>query len=239
MRREMQVLIVEDDESVARFLKQAVTEAGYAAQVAGDGLLALEIATTSAFDLILLDIMIPGMDGFEVCENLRARDMGTPILLITAKDALEDKIKGLDCGADDYIVKPFQLGELLARMRALLRRGASSPAVLRLSDLTLDPATRKAARAGKSILLSATEYALLEYLMRNAGRVMTRYQILEHVWQYDFDGNDNVLDVYISYLRGKIDKGRSPLNSYGARHRFSGRGHRKLNFSLTNTSKRR
>ena len=207
----MNVLIVEDDASVARFLNQAVTEAGYTPALVGDGVSAVETAMSQEFDLILLDVMLPRLDGFGVCQRLRAASVLTPILLITARDAVDDKIKGLDSGADDYLVKPFQIGELLARMRALLRRVAPAPVELRVGDLTLDPATRKATRGAKIILLSSTEYALLEYLMRNAGRVMTRAQILEHVWQYDFDGNDNVLDVYISYLRGKIDKGRSPL----------------------------
>ena len=207
----MNVLIVEDDESVARFLDQAVTEAGYTAQVVGDGVSAVETAMAQEFDLILLDVMLPRLDGFNVCRQLRGASIATPILLITARDAVDDKIKGLDSGADDYLVKPFQIGELLARMRALQRRGVPAPTLLRVGDLTLDPITRKATRGAKTISLSSTEYALLEYLMRNAGRVMTRHQILEHVWQYDFDGNDNVLDVYISYLRNKIDKGRSPL----------------------------
>jgi DNA-binding response OmpR family regulator len=203
------VLIVEDDESVARFLKQATTEAGYAAQVITDGDEALEVALTHAFDLILLDVMLPGLDGYSLCRKLRAAAVRTPILIITAKDTLADKVEGLDSGADDYLVKPFQIAELLARARALLRRGGSSPTVLRVGDLTLDPATRQAGRAGKLISLSATEYVLLEYLMRNTGRVLTRSMILEHVWQYDFGGNDNVLDVYISYLRGKIDRGHA------------------------------
>ncbi len=208
----MNVLIVEDDASVARFLHQALAEAGYAPYTAGDGQTAYDLARDGRFDLILLDVMLPRMDGLEVCRGLRQERVATSILLITARDALEDKIAGLDSGADDYIVKPFQVGELLARVRALLRRIASAPALLRAGDLTLDPATRRAERAGKTILLSATEYALLEYLMRHAGRVLTRSQILEHVWQYDFDGNDNVLDVYISYLRSKIDKGQpNPL----------------------------
>ncbi len=208
----MNVLIVEDDASVARFLSQALAEAGYAPHTAGDGQTAYDLARDGHFDLILLDVMLPGMDGLEVCRQLRQERVTTPILLITARDALQDKIAGLDSGADDYIVKPFQIGELLARARALLRRMTSTPALLRAGDLSLDPATRRAERAGKTILLSATEYALPEYLMRNAGRILTRSQILEHVWQYDFDGNDNVLDVYISYLRSKIDKGQtSPL----------------------------
>jgi len=206
----MKILIVEDDPSVARFLKQAMSEAGYSIQLASDGLEAFTAARITSFDLILLDVMIPGLDGFEVCRQLRAAKVRTPILIITARDALEDKIEGLDSGADDYVVKPFQIAELLARARALLRRGTSGPAVLHVGDLSLDPATRQAARCGKTIYLSATEYSLLEYLMRNAGRVLTRSMILEHVWQYDFEGNDNVLDVYISYLRGKIDKGRTP-----------------------------
>lgn len=202
----MKVLIVEDDNSVARFLTQAMREAGYSPVAVDNGADAIHLAMMSDFDLILLDVMIPEINGFEVCRRLRASKIMTPVLIITARDALEDKIEGLDSGADDYIVKPFQIAELLARARALLRRGSSSPALLSVGDLTLNPATRQAIRAGKTVLLSATEYSLLEYLMRNAGRVLTRSMILDHVWQYDFDGNDNVLDVYISYLRNKIDK---------------------------------
>jgi DNA-binding response OmpR family regulator len=203
----MKVLIVEDDESVSRFLKQATTEAGYAPQVVGDGLAATAQAIIGTYDLVILDVMLPGIDGFEVCRRLRAASVTSPILIITARDTLDDKIEGLDSGADDYIVKPFQVGELLARARALLRRHAVAPTVLAVADLRLDPASRRATRGARPIHLSATEYSLLEYLMRNAGRVLTRSMILEHVWQYDFDGNDNVLDVYISYLRGKIDRG--------------------------------
>lgn len=203
----MNVLIVEDDNSVARFVSQAFTEAGYATRVVSDGNEALREARSRPFDLILLDVMIPGIDGFEVCRRLRAERVDTPILFMTARDTLDDKIEGLDSGADDYLVKPFQVAELLARARALLRRGASSPAVLRVGDLTLDPATRKCRRGGKTVVLSSTEFSLLEYLMRNAGRVLTRSAILDYVWEYDFEGNDNVLDVYISYLRKKIDRG--------------------------------
>ncbi|HEY3413146.1 MAG TPA: response regulator transcription factor [Armatimonadota bacterium] len=203
------MLIVEDNPSVARFLEQAVREAGYASFVVHNGLAAVGLANAEEFDLVLLDVMLPGLDGFSVCKQLRANGVGIPILILTAKDTTEDKIEGLDSGADDYIVKPFHVGELLARMRALLRRGVSSPALLTVGDLTLDPATRQAARGGRDIRLSATEYALLEYLMRNAGRVLTRSMILQHVWQYDFAGTDNVLEVYISYLRRKIDKGHA------------------------------
>ena len=204
--RYVRLLIVEDDSSVARFLAQATCEAGYRCVAADNGEDALRLATCETFSLILLDIMIPRVNGFEVVRRLRSRGLMTPILIITARDALEDKIKGLDSGADDYIVKPFQIAELLARVRALLRRGVTQPAALSVADLTLDPSTRRATRAGKTVYLSATEYALLEFLMRNAGHVVTRSQILEHVWQYDFDGNDNVLDVYISYLRNKIGR---------------------------------
>ena len=207
----MNVLIVEDDPSVARFLQQATSEAGYAAQVEGDGLRALHMAQSQTFDLLLLDVMLPGLDGIEVCRRLRAAQVASLILIITARDATEDKVAGLDAGADDYLSKPFKVAELLARMRALLRRGTSpSPTVLQVADLTLDPALRVAQRGGKTIALSATEYSLLEYLMRHPNRVLPRSMILDHVWQYDFGGTDNVLDVYIMYLRNKIDKNHAP-----------------------------
>ena len=206
----MNVLIVEDDKSLARLLQQAVSEAGYVTQVEHDGTAALELAQSSEFDLILLDVMLPGLDGLEVCRRLRAGRILSPVLMMTARDAVDNKVEGLDSGADDYIVKPVSIRELLARIRALLRRGVSSPAVLRVAELTLDPAARRASRGGKTISLSATEYGLLEYLMRNAGRVLTRSMIMEHVWSYDFEGNDNVLDVYIGYLRTKIDRNYSP-----------------------------
>jgi len=208
----MNVLIVEDDISVARFLRQAISEAGYSAVVTADGHSALEHSRSGRYSLILLDIMIPRINGLEVCRKLRQENFQTPVLMITARDTLEDKVEGLDAGADDYLVKPFQLAELLARVRALLRRGNAPPAALQIDDLVLDPTTRRATRGAKPISLSATEYALLEFLMRNAGRVLSRAAILDHVWQYDFEGNDNVLDVYISYLRSKIDRGHpSPL----------------------------
>ncbi len=206
----MNILIVEDESGVARLLKQAVSEAGYDTETVDDGWAAVERASTGQFDLILLDVMLPGIDGYTVCRRLRQAHLLTPILIITAKDTEADKIEGLDSGADDYIVKPFQLGELLARIRALLRRSTLPSTSLRIADLTLDPVTRQASRGGKTIYLSSTEYTLLEYLMRHAGHVLRREDILQHVWQYDFGGNDNVLDVYISYLRAKIDKGRAP-----------------------------
>ena len=203
----MKLLIVEDDEGLSRVLRKATAEAGYSVHTLGDGAEALALALSETFDLILLDVMLPGMDGFTVCRRLRAAGKQTPLLLLTARDTTRDKVEGLDAGADDYIVKPFQVAELLARVRALLRRGGpTTPTVLVVGDLSLNPATREARRGKVTIHLSATEHSLLEYLMRNAGRVLTRSVILEHVWQYDFGGNDNVLDVYISYLRGKIDK---------------------------------
>nr|WP_221290469.1 response regulator transcription factor [Armatimonas rosea] len=205
----VKVLIVEDDPGVVRFLRQAVVEAGYTAHDEQDGLQGWERIRTEAWDILLLDVMLPTLDGLEICRRARAAGLTIPILILTARDLTRDKIEGLDAGADDYVVKPFQVGELLARMRALLRRGTippSAPVVLRVGDLTLDSSTRQAIRGEKAVLLSATEYRLLEYLMRNAGRVLTRSQILEHVWEYDFGGTGNVLDVYISYLRSKIDK---------------------------------
>jgi len=203
----MNVLIAEDDASVSRFLQQALREAGYTTQSTPDGRDALTLALAGDFDLLLLDVMLPRLDGFCICEQLRGQGLTTPILLLTARDSLEDKIEGLDRGADDYLVKPFQVGELLARVRALLRRRPTTSVQLKVADLSLDPASRKAVRAGRQIHLSATEFSLLEYLMRNHGRVLTRSMILEHVWQYDFEGNDNILDVYISYLRHKLDRG--------------------------------
>lgn len=203
----MNVLIVEDDESVVRVLAQAFVEEEFTVSVEKDGKRALHTAETRAFDLLVLDVMLPGLTGLEVCRSLRAKGLRTPIIIITARDTLEDKIEGLDSGADDYLVKPFQIRELLARVRALLRRAESASTPLQVTDLTLDPATRQARRGGKTIFFSSTEYTLLEYLMRNAGRTVSRANILEHVWQYDFDGNDNVLDVYINYLRRKIDRG--------------------------------
>jgi len=202
----LNLLILEDDESVAKLLKQATQEAGYNVRLVEDGFVALDQAKSNDLDLLMLDVMVPRLNGFEITRRLRDSGVSTPILIITARDTLEDKVKGLDAGADDYIVKPFELAELLARVRALLRRGSPSGGTLKVADLVLDLQARQATRAGRTVSLSATEFALLEYLMRNAGRVLTRAMIVDHVWQYDFDGNDNVLDVYISYLRKKIDR---------------------------------
>ena len=207
----MNVLIVEDEPGVSRFLRRACEEAGYAPHVEANGARALSIAKNQQFDLILLDVMLPGMNGLEVCRALRAARVKSQILIITARDTVEDKIAGLDVGADDYVCKPFHVAEILARMRALLRRNEPGTPILQVGDLTLDPDTRFAKRDGRDIRLSATEYSLLDYLMRHAGKTIPRSVILDHVWQYDFGGQDNVLDVYIGYLRNKIDKGREPL----------------------------
>ena len=206
----MKLLIVEDDPGLSKVLCKATREAGYNPRDVPDGMEALALVRRETFDLILLDVLLPGLNGLELCRQARSEGVTAPILLLTALDTTANKVEGLDAGADDYIVKPFQVAELLARIRALLRRsGPLSPVVLRVGDLTLAPASRVAKRGERPIRLSATEYALLEHLMRNAGRVLTRSAILDHVWQYDFGGNDNVLDVYVRYLRNKIDRGEA------------------------------
>lgn len=176
-------------------------------RLSGDGAEALALAKQFHFDMILLDVMVPTVNGFQICRQLRASKVAAPILMLTARDLLEDKVEGLDSGADDYLVKPFEVAELLARMRALLRRGVGATTIV-VDDLELDPAMHQITRNGVRLELSATEYTLLEYLMKNAGRVLTRSMLLQHVWRYDFEGSDNVLDVYISYLRKKIDQDR-------------------------------
>jgi DNA-binding response OmpR family regulator len=203
----LNVLIVEDDDSVGRFLVQATSEAGFMPRLSVDGAEALALARQFHFDLILLDVMMPTVNGFQICRQLRASKVAAPVLMLTAKDLLDDKVEGLDSGADDYLVKPFQVAELLARMRALLRRGVGATTLV-VDDLELDPIMHQISRNGVRLELSATEYTLLEYLMKNAGRVLTRSMLLQHVWRYDFEGSDNVLDVYISYLRKKIDRDR-------------------------------
>jgi DNA-binding response OmpR family regulator len=204
----MRILIVEDEEKVASFLKQALEEAGYTADVAPDGQGGLDKARNTEYDVLVLDHLLPGLTGQELCRRLRAEGSVAAILMVTARAALDDKVAGLDAGADDYLTKPFSIDELLARVRALLRRregGGSS--VLTVDDLTLDQRTRLASRNNRTFELSAREYSLLDYLMRNARRPVTRAMIAEHVWGFDFDNGSNVIDVYISYLRGKIDRG--------------------------------
>ena len=208
----MRILIVEDERKVAGFIRQGLQEEGHAVELASDGAEALDtVLGGPAYDLIVLDLMLPKRDGFGVLKSLRDRGVTTPVLVLTARDSVGDKVTGFDLGADDYLTKPFAFEELLARVRALLRRGAARRlTTLRLADLALDPATRTVVRGARRLELSAREYALLEYFLRNAGRVLTRPMIAEHVWGIDFDSESNVIDVYVGYLRRKIDGASEP-----------------------------
>lgn len=211
----MKVLLAEDDRRIASFIVKGLREEGYVVDHAADGLSALDFALAagdSPHDLIILDIMLPGRDGVSVCRELRTRDVRAPVLLLTALDGLDDRIRGLDSGADDYLVKPFAFPELLARLRALGRRAprAVKTAILQIADLELDTAARVAKRAGRLIELSAREYQFLEYLMRHAGMPLSRTMILQAVWSFDYDGASNVVDVYAGYLRRKIDLPSQP-----------------------------
>jgi len=202
----VRLLIVEDEHRIAAFLKRGLVEEGYAVDVAYNGEEALDYSDTAEYDLIVLDVLLPRLSGIEVCRTLRRRNVHTPVLMLTARDEVEDRVAGLDAGADDYLGKPFAFGELLARVRALLRREphARSPA-LQIADLALDPATHVVTRAGRTITVANKEYAILEYLMRNADRVVTRTMLAEHVWGYDFESESNVIDVHIRSLRRKLD----------------------------------
>jgi DNA-binding response OmpR family regulator len=203
----MRVLVVEDEIKMARAIRRGLEQEGYAVDTAPDGDEALYLASENAYDAVVLDVMLPGLDGFEVCRQLRLAGRWAPVLMLTAHDSVPDRIEGLDVGADDYLAKPFAFGELLARLRALLRRGAGErPAVLRVGDVTLDPAAHRVTRAGRRVELSAREFALLEYLMRRPGEVVTRSDALEHVWDYGYDGLSNVVDVYVGYLRRKLEQ---------------------------------
>lgn len=204
----MRVLVVEDEPRIAAFLRQGLTEEGYAVDVAEDGEQALEFAASAPYDVIILDILLPRGDGFAVCADVRRRGIRTPILMLTARGAVEDRVRGLDAGADDYLMKPFAFAELLARVRALLRRPpASLPTRLQVGDLVLDPVTRRVERGGRPIELTPREFSLLELLMRHPGQVLSRTQIAEHVWNYNFYHQSNVVDVYVRYLRKKVDEG--------------------------------
>ncbi len=207
----MRILVVEDEKKVASFIKKGLEEEGYAVDVAADGEEGLATALTRVHDLIILDIRLPKLDGLRVLRMLRQDDVTTPVLLLTVRATIEDKVLGLDAGADDYLTKPFAFQELVARVRALLRRRAEAePTILQLGDLTLDPARRTVSRGGEKLDLTPREFALLDYFMRNPGRVLTRTMIAEHVWDYSFDTSTNVIDVYVNYLRKKIDAGRVP-----------------------------
>ena len=203
----MRILVVEDERKVANFISQGLQEEGHTVEVAKDGEAALDLLENGPpYDLIVLDVMLPRLGGLAVLRAARAAQVRSPVLMLTARDAIADKVAGLDAGADDYLTKPFSFDEFLARVRALLRRadGRREP-VLKLADLTLDPATREVARRGRRIELTAREHALLEYFLRNPGRVLTRPRLAEHVWGLDFDPESNVVDVYVGYLRRKID----------------------------------
>ncbi len=207
----MRILVVEDRPEVARFIVKGLREELYAVDSATTGTEGLSMAQVGDYDAIILDVMLPGMNGFDVAAALRQRRVSTPILMLTVKDRVEDKVRGLDAGADDYLVKPFAFAELLARLRALLRRrDGQAAADLRLADLAMDPVSHRVQRAGKPVELTQREYALLEFLMRNRGRVCTRTAIIEHVWDMNFDSNTNLVDVHIRNLRAKLDDAFSP-----------------------------
>jgi two-component system, OmpR family, response regulator len=212
----MRVLIVEDEVKMAGLLRRGLQEEGLAADVARTGDDAVWMARATDYDAIVLDVMLPGADGFEVCRRLREAGTWSPVIMLTARDAVNDRVAGLDAGADDYLTKPFSFAELLARLRALGRRPpVERPAVLEVGDLRLDPATRSVWRSDEEIHLSAKEFALLETFMRRPGEVLSRYQLLEHCWDYGYERRSNVIDVYIRYLREKIDRpfGRDSLET--------------------------
>lgn len=202
----MRLLLVEDQPKVASFIQRGLEEEHYAVDLASKGNDALDLVSANAYDLIILDLMLPDISGFEVCRELRLQGLTVPVLMLTARDALDDKVAGLDAGADDYLTKPFAFPEFLARVRALLRRREDvKTSRLQIADLVLDTATHEVTRGGTLIDLASKEYAVLEYLMRHAERVVTRTMMLEAVWGYDFDPGSNVVDVYIRYLRRKLD----------------------------------
>jgi two-component system OmpR family response regulator len=220
----MRVLVVEDDVKMAGLLRRGLVEEGLAADVARTGDDALWMARATEYDTIVLDVMLPGANGFEVCRRLRESGTWTPVLMLTARDSVDDRVSGLDAGADDYLTKPFSFAELLARLRALVRRvPVERPAILEVGDLTVDPATRQVWRGEAEIPLSAKEFALLETFMRRPGQVLSRYQLLEHCWDYAYENRSNVVDVYVRYLREKIDRpfGRNSIETVrGAGYRL-------------------
>jgi two-component system OmpR family response regulator len=203
----VRVLVVEDEVKLAGLIRRGLREEGVLADVAIKGEDALWMAEATAYDVLVLDVMLPGIDGFETCRRLRGDGVRTPILMLTARDEVEDRIAGLDTGADDYLTKPFDFGELLARLRALARRGPSEhDPVLRVGDLELDPAARSVSRGGEPIQLSTKEFQLLEVFMRHPGEVLSRYQLLEGAWDTEYEHRSNVIDVYVRYLREKVDR---------------------------------
>ncbi len=212
----MRVLVVEDHDRMAELLLRGFEEEGYAVDIAATGEDGVWMASENEYDAIVLDVMLPGIDGFEVCRRLRDEGRWAPVLMLTARDAVEDRVRGLDVGADDYLTKPFSLAELMARLRALVRRGTPErPPVLKVGDLVLDPAAHAVRRGDVPVDLTAKEFALLEHFMRHPGEVLSRTQLIEHVWDFAFEGDSNVVDVYVRYLREKIDRpfGRSSLQT--------------------------
>ncbi len=209
-QQRQRILVIDDDPSVTDFLRRGLAYEGYLVDVAHSGRAGLDIARERSPDVVVLDIMMPGMDGLEVCRRLKAGS-NVPVLMLTARDAVSDRVKGLETGADDYLVKPFAFEELVARIRALLRRHeARAPEVLRCGDLVLDTGSRTARRGNRDIQLSTTEFKLLYLFMRHQGQVLTRSQIMERVWEYDFEGESNVLEVYVRYLRNKLEANGEP-----------------------------
>jgi two-component system OmpR family response regulator len=203
----VRVLIIEDDPKLATAVQRGLRGEGLVVDVAGSGEDALWMAESAEFDAVLLDVMLPGIDGYETCRRLRDDGVWTPIIMLTARGAVADRVRGLDAGADDYLVKPFALDELLARLRALVRRGrVARPVVLEVGDLRLDPSTRQVWRGEAEITLSAKEFALLETFMRRPGEVLSHLQLLEHAWDFDYENRSNVVEVYVRYLREKIDR---------------------------------
>ena len=206
----MRILLVEDEEKVSRFVCRGLIAESFAVDTAGDGKAGLELATTYEYDLVILDLMLPQLSGTDVLRQIRRTNNHVPILMLTARDALTDKVEHLEAGADDYLTKPFAFAELLARVKALLRRGSiSRPNLLRVADLELDRLSQQVRRARQRIDLTAKEYALLEYLMANEGRVLSRTMIIEHIWDQSFDGATNIVDVYVRHLRSKVDEGHA------------------------------
>ncbi len=201
----MKILVIEDEAKIADLLKRGIENSGYAVELAGTGAAALDLLHTVVYDLIILDLMLPDMDGFELLRKIRNRRTTAPVLILSARDGVNDRVNGLEAGADDYLVKPFAFVELIARIRALLRRGSPTPERLQVGDLVLDCIRRRVTRAGQVIELAPKEFAILEYMMRNQGRPLSRTMIVEHVWDLDYDGLTNIVDVYIRHLRGKID----------------------------------
>jgi DNA-binding response OmpR family regulator len=201
----MRVLVIEDEKRVANFIRRSLFEAGYTVDCAYDGEDGLESAQEAQYDLIILDLMLPRLDGLKLVKALRERDVTTPVLVVTAKGTVRDRVTGLNSGCDDYLVKPFAVAELIARVRTLLRRGTAQTTTLQVADLVLDIAARRVSRAGRQIVLTPREFALLEYLTRNAGHMVTKTMIEQHVWNYDFDSGTNLVEVHMSHLRSKLE----------------------------------